>query len=343
VMSHAAFRVGRSRRVEYGGEPVDVAIAQEYTNREVIQAASWQSVVWKDIANNEIFAVLLLSDAIVADSITGAESPAALRQNIEALFARRATVVGGIVETAIAGGFNSTWRLALPDASAARAGSVVILRANESISLTDIVALEAPGLGERLTEGFGRWMAVFPAQSFYVGRAPEPAALPRPENDIPLTGQLVQRRLLDDLVDFVVLRAAAAVIRGATELPSPSLISRLRRPLRAGAAGLSELHAMVKASTPTLRQRVMDRVQRCQLPAVGKHLDEWLYDATAPNTPIMHGLDSVLQTTSLEAYLLDIDSAYVQSQKVALHALVQPRLIDAILAQLSRAVRRARR
>ena len=138
------------------------------------------------------------------------------------------------------GGFNRTWGLELPQAMAVRGGSVLVLRARQPIALADLLAVERAGLGERRAEGFGR-------VAFFGALEPRPAVQP-PATDrpvekparVPETVRRMERRLLDDALEARLLEVAAERVRGvdAKRLPSPSLLARLRGPLRAGPEGL---------------------------------------------------------------------------------------------------------
>jgi CRISPR-associated protein Csx10 len=65
------------------------------------------------------------------------------------------------------GGFNRTWGLPLPQTLALAAGSVLRFQVTEPLDITRIEQLEAYGLGERRSEGFGRvavnWQPALPS------------------------------------------------------------------------------------------------------------------------------------------------------------------------------------
>ncbi|HAJ36717.1 MAG TPA: hypothetical protein DCL15_13610 [Chloroflexi bacterium] len=98
--------------------------------------------------------VTLLSDAIVRDPLTGAETD----DITAALYAPGETPVRPIdafVHTEVVGGFNRRWNLPLPQATAIGAGSVFVFDYNEGLQRR-LEELVEQGIGERRVEGFGR-------------------------------------------------------------------------------------------------------------------------------------------------------------------------------------------
>ncbi len=244
--------LGRSRRAGYGGR---ARISWGTPRRRELEGR--QGLISSDVASGTAFRVLFLSDAILRDPATGAHDPAVAEAAIREALADRVEVGARHWSTRLAGGFNRTWGLELPQALALRAGSVLALEALRPIALADLLALEASGIGERLAEGFGRL-------AFLEAAAPEPRLLPPPPEaeppapaTVPPAVEGMERRLLEEALERHVAALAARRIEDARSLPSPSLLSRLRTPLRAGRSGLAALGTWLAGGEAGLRPKAL--------------------------------------------------------------------------------------
>lgn len=129
--------------------------------------------------------VTLLSDAIVRDPLTGAETD----DITAAIFAPAETPVKAIdafVRTEVVGGFNRRWNLPLPQATAIGAGSVFVFDYDEALQRR-LDRLAEQGIGERRAEGFGR-IAINWQMGEKLARA-DAEHQPAASGDVALTGE----------------------------------------------------------------------------------------------------------------------------------------------------------
>lgn len=257
--------LGRSRRAGYGGHAT-----VDWGTPRARELEGRAGLVNADLSPGDAFRLLALSDLLVRDPETGALDPSALGELLETEpgpLDGRVTVERSHLAFRPVGGFNRTWGLELPQALAVRAGSVLVLRAREPIPRDDLLALERTGLGERLPEGFGRI-------AFFDPPAEQPIVLPpaaeerpsRPE-EVPDQVHRMEERLLDEALRRRVLEVAAERIRRAdpARLPSPSLLSRLRAPLRSGPAGLAGLRTWLGDSDQSLRSKARQALDHARI------------------------------------------------------------------------------
>jgi CRISPR-associated protein Csx10 len=331
--------LGRSRRAGYGGL-ANIALAgpadREFTTRPAVR---------RELKTGELFRVLLLSDYVGRDPATGQHSPAAFEDDLLAALQRRVKVVSSHLKFGLCGGFNQKARLPVPLTMTMAAGSVLILRALEPISPDTLIEIEAQGLGERLVEGYGRF--VFweqPAsEDGTVGPAAKAEARP-PETELTEDEReilkLMQERMLFDRLATVVL-VVAQVIVGECENDIPaSLIGRLRVPLRTDPrTALSTLAEWLdesdEASEHGLRKPARDKLKKCKLNKGS--LWEWLKSMSDDNN---HQIGEQLRFAehARKCYLVSPDEAAAVLAENAERLRVQ--LIDTVLSNIARAVRR---
>lgn len=275
--------LGRSRRAGYGGQAL---LAWGPPRERELEGRS--GLVDRDLAAGDTFRLLAVSDLIVRDPHTAALDPAAIETVIETgdgSLSGRAELIRGHWQLRPVGGFNRKWGLELPQALALRAGSVLALRAREPIALGDLLAVERAGLGERRAEGFGR-------VAFFEAPDPQPVVLPpaaetpvEKPSKVPATVRRMERRLLEDALEARVLEVAAERLRGGpgpTRLPSPSLLARLRGPLRAGPEGLDALGTWLGGADDALRSKARQALDGARIVGWdGKRapLRDWLQEA----------------------------------------------------------------
>jgi CRISPR-associated protein Csx10 len=195
-------------------------------------------VDWPEIGEHTVaaatkFTLTLLSPALVRDA-NGQFSTDIL----PALEARIGQIksIKAFCRQEIVGGFNRTWGLPLPQATAIAAGSVFYIEAVTEIPAETLRRLEETGIGERRAEGFGCVLVdfTFPEQMEYGEvrlelAGPDGGALP--ENDP--TVRLMLTRLLRRDLDEQVIEAARNITGNYQKNKVPSSqISRWRVILR---------------------------------------------------------------------------------------------------------------
>lgn len=155
---------GRSRRAAYGGMG-RLALGSSNREREVsgsgceglqpLDGPISQDTL--DTKNTE-FRILLTSPCIFRNPKTGQVDPAALEHAFFELFKKKVDLLRMLWSFELVGGFNRKWRLELPQVLAISAGSVLVFKATQVISQEELLKLEHEGIGERKSEGFGRFL-----------------------------------------------------------------------------------------------------------------------------------------------------------------------------------------
>lgn len=130
------WQVGKSRGAGYGRvELQDIKLETDWREYQPIGDE-----------NNDALTITLLSDAIVRDPETGAET-------VDLARATGLDLTPKFIRTRLVGGFNRKWNLPTPQTRALHAGSVFTAPPSLEARLRE---LEASGIGERRAEGFGR-------------------------------------------------------------------------------------------------------------------------------------------------------------------------------------------
>ena len=326
-----SIRLGRSRRAGYGGEAeIKWGSVQK---REV----SGEGVILKDLRPGDQFRVLLTSDCIVRDPRTGQIDPASLPELFQSRFGGRVTLQRIRWAFDLVGGFNQKWRLELPQARAIAAGSVLLFKAEATIPLDDLLALEHEGIGERRTEGFGRFTFLeAPVQEVRI-RCARRSEAQKPSTTAPELVEFMERRLLQSAVSREIEQLALTVAGRASRIPSPSLLGRLRVPLRTQPAGaLQTLAEWLGSGDRALRRPAQDQLRRCRIdPGTGPFsLANWLSNLVGE-----HRWDRLKELLRLEPLA---QRNHVVSEENALQQLmgmnqeIAVRLIDATLAALAK-------
>jgi CRISPR-associated protein Csx10 len=136
----------------------------------IIDAAGWSEVnipvEEDDRTDRNFLTVTLLSDLILRDDLgqygiippsTKHEIPAPLIRELTRKLGEEIQPIRCFTKTTIVGGFNRKWGLPLPTVPAFSAGSVFVFEIdNFSLTSEQIQSIEVRGIGERITEGFGR-------------------------------------------------------------------------------------------------------------------------------------------------------------------------------------------
>lgn len=262
--------LGRSRRAGYGGA------ATLRWSEPVARELEGDGVLSGYVPADGTFRLLLTSDYLGRDRTTGQPDPSALTNDVTTLVGGKAEVVQSFLTFRTVGGFNRKWGLELPQMLAVQAGSVLLLRAREHLSGSDLAALEAAALGERRVEGFGRFVFLDPPREGVTIRSAT-TTIPEPTGEPPPLVLMMQARLLDEAVHRRIQETAARIAASAERLPSRSLLARLRSPLRLPAPeALQQLRTWLGDGKGALRPLAVRQLEACHL---GDHGRPWsLYD-----------------------------------------------------------------
>ena len=324
-------QLGRSRRAGYGGEAeINWGPVQK---REV----AGEGVTLTDLRTGDLFRVLLTSDCIVRDPRTGQIDPASLPELFLSRFGGRVTLRRIRWAFDLVGGFNQKWGLELPQARSVAAGSVLLFQAEETIPVDCLLALEHEGIGERVTEGFGRFVFLeAPVQEMRIRRTARPQ-VQEPSTTASELVMFIERRFLQSAVTREIEQVALAAAGRAFRVPTSSLLGRLRVPLRTQPAGaLQTLAEWLGSGDRALRRPALDQLSRCRIdPGTGHvSLATWIRELVGD-----HRWDRLREWLRLEALA---QRNHVVSEARALQCLEQMnhevavRLIDAMLAALAK-------
>jgi CRISPR-associated protein Csx10 len=265
--------LGRSQRAGYGG---NVHIQwHSATTREI----EGQDVIAADLDPGAAFRLLTTSSYIGRDAQNGQIDPRTLLEEVENAFSGRVAILRKRWTFETVGGFNRKWRLEIPQALAVAPGSTLVLKALRPIPLSDICAIEHDGLGERKTEGFGRIL-------FLEEPTEEPVVLRRDRliaEEVSLLGPIpdvvtfAEHRFIKQELSRAIAVESARLARSARNVPTASLLGRLRAPLRAAPElALNILSQWLSPEGPaTLRRPALDQLERCRLDG-GRSLASWL-------------------------------------------------------------------
>jgi CRISPR-associated protein Csx10 len=329
--------LGRSRRAGYGGR---ARLAWGTPRKRELEGR--KGLIAGEVASGTTFRILFLSDLLIRDPGTGAYDPAAVEPVIEERFGSRIEILARHWGIRLVGGFNRTWGLELPQALGLRAGSVLVARARHEIPLPDLLAVEASGLGERLAEGFGRI-------AFLEASTPEPDIQPAAEEPKPLepgalspSVEAMERRILHEALRRHAGTLAARRIQRARFLPSPSLLSRLRTPLRAGPTGLAALRTWLTDPQAGLRSKALHALGDARVTdweGQPTPLHDWLVETLSSGTEeLTRWLD--LRMLAQRHHLTSETRALDLLRSPELLADARRRVIDQTLALAARLARR---
>jgi hypothetical protein len=223
-------RIGRSSGAGYGGVP---ELETGLRGRREWPAETGERP--SAVAAGASFDVLLTSHAIVRDPRTGQHDPVAAITMLHERFTDCARPARYRVRTARVTGMNRLWRTGYPVVPAIAAGSVVEMKASRPISRDELFRLQAEPIGERTADGFGCFI-VRPHRpgTITLHAAPDDEtrrSAPASGGDDPAL-QTVQRRLFRLTLKRLAADRAIADAQAGQSLPSPSLLHRLRSPLR---------------------------------------------------------------------------------------------------------------
>jgi CRISPR-associated protein Csx10 len=231
-----------------------------------------QGEAFCNIPKDGYFTVLLTSDAVLRDPVTGQHDPYRLKAEIAERFKGHGIVVEAdldttvaCVHTEVARGYNRLWRTDLPAVPSAAAGCVVLLQATQAISGKEIAALQSTPIGERIAEGFGCFVVRAELESTLSLKEEPKSANAEPAEAAPELLVQAQRSIYRDRLLLQRSNQALQLAEQVAEasLPSSSLLQRLREPLNHTEDWRTQYRAWFGAKQ--LRERALTPLQRCRV------------------------------------------------------------------------------
>jgi hypothetical protein len=244
----------------------------------------------RDIVPGECFRVLCTSDCIVRNPLSGQLDSGAFAKIILDAFEQEADLVPGrtFSSTGFAGGYNAKWGLPLQQCQTVAAGSVIVLRAKGPITHRKISSLEAEGLGERLTEGFGRLLVQqTPTEQPSVCELAAGHSVDKPIGDPPPLVLSIEARILKHKLAREIEAIAARETATPRNIPTNSLIGRMRFPLCRGGDGLGVLRSWLAWENGELRPTAMKSLEKSRLGQQEVSLREWLLRRLDPHDQML--------------------------------------------------------
>ncbi len=325
--------LGRSRNARYGGSAM---VKIECPRKFEPDGAS--GIIDQDIQKGNLFCVFLTADYVGRDPVSGQPDPTAFRQDIiKHLGKKRVAVLRTRWAFRLVGGFNRKWGLQLPQTLALRAGSLLVLKAKNDIPSDHLQEIEKTGLGERRAEGFGR--VVFleePNQTRRIEEeSPDPPEKPK---HIPPLITTMQKRIIREAMEHQITLGAVDLTRDAeNNIPSPSLLGRLRVPLRKGVEGLQILRTWFDQDyVQRLRRPAMDQMNDCRINGRTITLSEWIQKRVSADD-MVSDLKQILEVPRVAQnnYIVSPEEAEkVLDEDTAQELML--RLIDEVLSLLAR-------
>lgn len=329
--------LGRSRRSGYGG---DATISWGAVREREVEG---QGFVNTDLPSGTVFRALLTSPYVGRDPDTGQIDATRIEAEIVAALGGRVEVVRRRWNFERVGGFNRKWRLELPQALACAAGSVLVLRTSAHLPRADLLAVEHAGLGERRVEGFGRAVFLGAPVPMQMLRAPGTGTAPRaPEGDASELVRFAERRVLDAAVQRAVEEEAVRLANGATALPTPSVLGRLRNAMRADPEqSLATLRAWLAPEGPArLKRPAMAQLERCRLKDDRRRLSDWLREMAAQEDGGQLAKQLRIEAIAQRSSIISEVTANEHLTRRA--PAIRSRFVDTALAALARRTRKER-
>jgi CRISPR-associated protein Csx10 len=285
-----AMRLGRSRRTQYGGSPDIMWLSDEAG--EAREVTGWEEALdtSRDVRPGEVLRLLLTSDAIVRDPLTGQVDPRSILTTVSGSLGLAAGDVSApFLGVRWVSGFNAKWGLALPQVPAVAAGSVVVLAPTRDVPAARLRALEERGLGERRAEGFGAclWLGRAGRNGFSFKGVDGLRGTPsRPDGEAPPLVRKIEARLLatdrQRAVEWLAARLAGSTTK---DIPSRAILGRIRQALRHDdwEQRLTELMSRSSGFKPKSRRQL----EACRLGGEQEALwlDQWLEGLVSMNDP----------------------------------------------------------
>jgi CRISPR-associated protein Csx10 len=349
--------VGRSRRAGYGGE----AALTEFRDT----AREYENVtdrVRGGVPAGMCFRALLTSAYVGRHPATGQIDPTALEHELRAELGADVTVERRRWDFDVVGGFSQKWRLELPQVLAVRAGSVLVLRANQAIPPEVLLRVEHEGIGERRTEGFGRVLFLEHSEDPATIRLHREARAARQigeqtDSTPPLRDfekeqlALVERRIILAAARAELDRIAALdVAAQAHGIPTNSLLGRIRTVFRGVSDEATAQGALRTLATwcsdggenpNVLRPGARKKLEKCRVP--NGNLLQWLRGLAGPERDQKQRWEALLEASGNQTTLTGLAAKHhlteAQAAQAILHvhaAELSVYLVDAVLAALAR-------
>lgn len=336
--------LGKSRRIGYGG---DATIQLDARTRD-FESLGVKPLL-RDIPAEDYFRAVLTADYIGRDAHTGQPDPSYIVHELVESLGNRAEVVSKFWAFGRIGGYNRRWRLPRPQLPTCLAGSVFVLRAMDSISADVLTHIQHEGLGLRRIDGFGRLI-------FLAGESDRDIRLgfwtrddesrerdnvgESPETFGPGTEVYeLERRLLEEAVRKEIAGTVQEWVAAAANIPSTSLLGRLRTPLRQSPqAALRTLGAWLSdGEDSSLKEVARRQLERCGVE--GRPLLEWLRSIVTGEAPLNSFIDP--DVIAQNNHLTSEENAcrHFEDPDFALRIRVQ--FLDALLEEMMRRNRQA--
>lgn len=270
LMQSEPLWLGRSAHAEYGGAPnVDFLQDSKSENASINQC---------DINQGVQFALVLTSDAVLRDPVTGQHDPHRLEAEIIERFQGKAEVIAACVKTDQAQEFNRLWRTSLPELPAVAAGSMVLLKAIVDISKDDLLTLQSAPIGERTAQGYGCFIILTDDLQSVTLHSPYIQQNPEPSSNIPDELKRMQRKLYENRLRLLMTKTAADLAKNAKlHGVSPHLIQRMRTPLHGNANWKQTWREWLDKTNPALKETALKPLKESYMN--GKPLADYLLDA----------------------------------------------------------------
>ncbi|MCB0196282.1 MAG: hypothetical protein KDJ65_30300 [Anaerolineae bacterium] len=327
--------LGGSRGAGYGRVEVHLGETIDTNDR------SWREISGEPtaIAAGSKFTLTLLSDLIIRDEYGqyADHLTAEMINRISELAG--AELVDSFKQAAIVGGHNKKWSLPLAQTVVIRAGSVFVLKPKTPLTRQAILSLEARGLGERQTEGFGRvavnWCreqdTLWPEKLVPVtNTAGSPNTL---EGESQKLAKLMVSRLLQRKFDRLLTDKIFQINLGVRGRIKASQLARLRLVVR-NALTTGDIKAVALwLSDDHLKRRARDQFETARIGP--DRLRDWLLQQlTAPR--------QIWETLGVERDKLPVIGPVTSAERLEDDALASEytlRLIDGVLARAGKEVK----
>ena len=323
--------MGRSRRGGYGL----VHCSMRAHDQQNPRVSEWVgNAMYADIVAGQSFRVVCASDCIVRNQSTGQLDPGAFPDMILDAFAQDVDFLPNrsFCGIGFAGGYNAKWGLPLQQSQTVSAGSVVVLNARRTIRQQELSSLETNGIGERLTEGFGRLIVQpMPTGQPILNEVSVDQPVHMPDGDPPPLVLSIEARILKCKLDSEIEAIAAQEAANPRNLPPNSLIGRLRFPLRRTEGGLNVLRDWLGEGENKLRATAMKSLERCRVGIPELSLRAWLLHRVDPSDQL---LTIAVQTIACKFSFVDEGRALTLLNQYREESTLL--LIDTVLAFLAK-------
>ncbi|MCX7624858.1 MAG: hypothetical protein N2Z21_01380 [Candidatus Sumerlaeaceae bacterium] len=271
--------LGRSRRSGYGG---DALLELETKLRAQEFPDFWGTGAIKpalEVKKGNVFRILFTSPCIIRDPDTGQIDPAALPKVLESHFRNRAEICSQYSSFTILGGFNRKWHLEHPQVLAVAPGSVVVCHAQTDLSSQDLLDVQHEGLGERLEDGFGRFL-ILDGLFGELFLSPPESAVSEPSCSPPAVVSVIEENIMKKYVIQAIEKIAYQLAKSASNIPGTSLLGRLRTPLRGRPQDARKMFQIwLKGDERNrLKKPAMEQLEQCKMKSddTTVTLKEWL-------------------------------------------------------------------